>query len=659
VATSEHDLVSRTEEEANWLRHGQILERQHDLEGALVAYLRGVAWDEAARLLSHLGRFADAGHAMLLHLPRQPTPADRLTARQRRAAMNAALCFARAGSRREAVGLLINLGEYSKAASLLARAGLRNEAVRAMRGEAVDGNPWPKGVLFRLRGPETLATRWGDVPTGDMPQPRTDTDDYALPEGGLDATPSPSDIGRALLAAQTHGLEPVLNALREGWDSDKVPTDVTQELGEFIGRGRQAGAPAEVKVHWYAVGRLLERAGEPGLAAQAYRAVPGVLDASFRLERTHMGQVEANDGSWLPPQVFGQGLLRRAASLPDLDALFESALQNRDAYSTGSQPIIEDRVDTKTNTATFSEITPSTPSPASVPAGPAPAPGIGMGARVDGRYRLKEEIGSGGMAKVFRASDDELGEDVALKLFLQLSREGSGLDRFRREMKLSRKLLHPNIVRVLEFGVWNGARYLTMELLDGVDLERFIANQPNRQAPLDHVLQLMMQACDGLAAAHAVGVIHRDIKPGNLFVVENGRRLKVMDFGIAKVIGSSSLSITGVRVGTPRYMSPEQIEGSGAVVGPAADLYALGGVMYELLTGSPPFTYEELMPLLLNQMTETPDLPRLRNGAIPKSVEDVVMKLLEKEPEDRYTDARELRAELLRLWVALQRSPGG
>ena len=653
MTASDHEIGSRTEEEANWLRHGQILERHHDLEGALVSYLRGIAWDEAARLLSHLGRFADAGHATLLHLPAQPVRVELMTARQRRAAMNAALCFARGGARREAVGLLLNLGEHSKAASLLVRAGLRADAVRAMRGKTVDGNPWPTGVLFRLRGPESLASRWEDMPTGDMPLPQQDTAEHVQPD--------PSTVGRALLAAQAHGLEALHEALVLGWQTDEIPVEIAEELEAFIGRGRETGAPAEVQTVWYAIGRLFEHAAQPALAAQAYRAVPGVLDASFRLERTHMGQIEANDGQWLPPLVFGQGLLHHAAELPDLDELFSAALSDHppalNATPAAVSPALPEEV--RSDTPTFDDIgaaiTPMGPPPATPEAA---AVGVGLGARIDGRYRVKEEIGAGGMARVFRASDDELGEDVALKLFMQLAREGSGLDRFRREMKLSRKLMHPNVVRVLEFGVFNGARYLTMELLDGMDLERFLDKQPNRQLALGATLQLMMQACDGLAAAHAVGVIHRDIKPGNLFIVDNGKRLKVMDFGIAKVIGSSSLSITGVRVGTPRYMSPEQIEGAGAQVGPASDLYALGGVMYELLTGGPPFQDAELMPLLLNQMTEMPDLPRLHNPSIPKPVEDVVMKLLEKEPANRFTDARDLRAELLRLWVALQRAPG-
>jgi serine/threonine-protein kinase len=195
-----------------------------------------------------------------------------------------------------------------------------------------------------------------------------------------------------------------------------------------------------------------------------------------------------------------------------------------------------------------------------------------------------------------------------------------------------------------------------MELVDGVDLEDFMKSQPGQRIPVAEGLQLMMQACDGLAAAHAVGIIHRDIKPSNLFVVESGTRLKLMDFGIAKVIGSSSLSVTGMRVGTPRYMSPEQIEGGGANIGPAADLYALGGVMYEMFAGSPPFMDTELMPLLLNQMAEIPERPRSRNPDIPPSVEEVIMSMLAKDPHDRPQGARELRSELLRLWVELQRT---
>jgi serine/threonine protein kinase len=280
---------------------------------------------------------------------------------------------------------------------------------------------------------------------------------------------------------------------------------------------------------------------------------------------------------------------------------------------------------------------------------------IGEGSVIADRYRIDAFIGQGGMGTVYRATDMELEEVVAIKVFQQVVQNTKGLERFRREMKLSRKLIHPNVVRIYEFGTWRGARYITMELLSGLDLEEYLKSEGGT-LPTAQALSLMMQCCDGLIAAHKQGVVHRDIKPQNLFVVENGKRIKIMDFGIAKVSNGTSISITGVRVGTPRYMSPEQIQGGGQV-GPPADLYALGGVMYELFTGSPVFDEEELVPLLLNHMTEEPVPPSERNPGLSAEIEHIILRLLQKDPENRYRDAAELKRELLSAYVQAERLP--
>jgi serine/threonine protein kinase len=220
-------------------------------------------------------------------------------------------------------------------------------------------------------------------------------------------------------------------------------------------------------------------------------------------------------------------------------------------------------------------------------------------------------------------------------------------------MKIHRRLVHPNIVRTFDFGTWHGARYITMELLEGEDLSTWCRNRGS-VVEVGVALQLMMQACDGLGHAHEQGIVHRDVKPANLFVMTGGRRLRVMDFGVAKAVDSSSISITGVRVGTPRYMSPEQIQGN-QEIGPAADLYALGAVMYEVFTGNPVFEDEDLMPLLLNHLSEEPIPPRDIDPSIPREVEEVILRLLAKNPKERDADAAGLKSALLRAYVASQR----
>ena len=647
VAAKDENSQLTQAERRHLIQLGRQMETRHRVEEALEAYLDARAWNEGARILSHLGMFVEAAHVMLFELPNAPVNVRVLTANQRRAALNAALCFARGGARREAVGLLMNLGEHSKAASLLASSGLRKEAIAAMRGESIQGNPWPEGVVFRLWTLDDI-----------LLQSRSSSDDLPLPEPPVEvpetrvealAPPPPAHPTPGSLPTDASDLERASAVLRQVWGALPVPQSALTALRAFVQKGRQPGAPAEVLATWYAIGRLLEFAGLPGRASDAYKVVPGILDAAFRLERTASGRIETSEGHWMSPRIMERGLMLRPAELPDLERLLATAGRHPAPPQTDDE---HSDVTAVTAEAPRVELPPPPKGLAHTPAPDEAFQQAGPGSLVDGRYQLEELIGTGGMARVFRALDTELGEQVALKLFVQLT-GGSGLDRFRREMKLSRKLICPHIVRVFEYGIWKGTRYLTMELLEGFDMERLIQAQTDGRLDVSETLQLMMQACEGLAVAHDAGVVHRDIKPGNLFVAA-GRRLKVMDFGIAKVLGASSLSMTGVRIGTPRYMSPEQIE-SGHTVGPAADLYALGGVMYEAVTGTPPFQDDDLMPLLLNQMAEMPEPPRYRHPGIPPEVEDIIMKLLRKDPAERHDSARELRAELLRCWIDQER----
>jgi len=651
VATNSSQGELSRAERRRLIQLGREYESLHRVEEALEAYLDARAWSEGARILSHLGMFVEAAHVMLFELPSTPVNVRVLTASQRRAALNAALCFARGGARREAVGMLMNLGEHSKAASLLASSGLRKEAITAMRGEPIQGNPWPEGVVFRLWTLDDILMK-SRGSSDDLPVPEPPVE---VPEDrvGPPAPAPPEPQAPVVLGPGASPLERVSAVMRRVWGALPVPQSALDELRTFVAAGREPGAPREVMATWYAVGRLLEFAGLPGRASDAYKVVPGVLDASFRLERTASGRIETSEGHWMSPRIMERGLMLRPAELPDLARLLATAARDPTPPDAG-EPADDEVSDVHAITAEAPRVE-LPPPPRGVDYTPAPAEAFqqaGPGSLVDGRYQLEELIGTGGMARVYRALDTELGEQVALKLFVMLT-GGSGLDRFRREMKLSRKLICPHIVRVFEYGIWKGTRYLTMELLQGCDLERLI--QANAEGRLDiaETLQLLMQACEGLAVAHDAGVIHRDIKPQNLFV-SAGRRLKVMDFGIAKVLGASSLSLTDVRIGTPRYMAPEQIE-SGHTVGPSADLYALGGVMYEAITGTPPFQDDDLMPLLLNQMAEMPEPPRYRNPAVPPDVEDIVMKLLRKDPAERYASARELRGELLRCWIDQER----
>lgn len=687
-----------------WVRRGRALESANRIGDAIEAYLRGGANDEAARMLSHMGYFVEAGHALMLGLPELPVEVAALNALQRHAALNAALCFARGGAAREAVGLLISLGERRRAASLLELAGRRGDAVRVMRGENPRGSPWPEGKVFRLRNldelfsssPQAAPTDEWEVPAG-TPDGASDTN-LGAEMGGRRESPASLGQPRTVTSPSARrpaapssipgippprrqpdgGLGRAVEVLSMVWASNPAPTAALRFLGTWVERGREEGAVRAIRAARYAIGRLLERHGMAPEASAAYASAPGILDVDDRIANTVEGRVEAADGRWLRPKELAQSSTS-VAPLPTLEKLLTppSRPRHRPVVSLGSREV-DLLDDTQEGPPASPRSAPSPPPVLGRESGvPSPATrgrwmatteaapgdrgslqlGLKRGDLIGDRYIIEELLGSGGMACVFKVHDTELEESVALKLFTQLTKGGTGLERFRQEMKLSRLLKHDNIIQTLEFGVWNGARYLTMELLHGRDLEQLLNEFEGRRLPISDALQLAIQACDGLIAAHDIGVIHRDIKPQNLYVVEEGRRLKLMDFGIAKLLGGSSLSMTGVRIGTPRYMSPEQIQG-GAPVGPSADHYALGGVLYETLVGAPPFLDEELMPLLLNQMTAIPTPPSDQRAEVPANVDEIVRRLLEKDPADRFASSRDVRLALLQAWIAIQEGSG-
>jgi serine/threonine-protein kinase len=278
---------------------------------------------------------------------------------------------------------------------------------------------------------------------------------------------------------------------------------------------------------------------------------------------------------------------------------------------------------------------------ASVPPGSRTPPGrVGAGGAtfavgdvIAERYRIEAQIGRGGMASVYQAQDLELSENVALKVFRPMPQDDEGIARFRQELKVSRRLIHPNITRLYDIGVHEGSRYISMELLIGHSLERLVGTRwPARRG-----IDVLLQVCFGLSAAHGQGVIHRDIKPGNLFLTREGIA-KIMDFGIARERAVPGVTQAGMIVGTPEYLSPEQI--SGADSGDTSDLYALGVVAYEMFTGRKPFVHDDLVPLLQMHLVTPPVPPREYAPQLPANLEALILTLLRKDPRDRYPSAR-------------------
>lgn len=262
-----------------------------------------------------------------------------------------------------------------------------------------------------------------------------------------------------------------------------------------------------------------------------------------------------------------------------------------------------------------------------------------------GRYRVERLLGGGGMATVWRGRDLRLDRPVAIK---ELSGEGlrqpMALERFDREARAVGRLSHPNVVSVYDVGTHDGQPYLVMELVEGPTVATLLADGP---LPVADVLAMGSQVCDGLAAAHAAGIIHRDIKPANL-IVTPGSVVKICDFGVARLLDpSANTNLTGPATawGSPNYMAPEQI--NGGPIDRRTDLYALGCTMYAMLTGAPPFTTGGTFGVLHEHMTKPPESLRLRRTEVPPQVEALVHDLLAKTPDERPSDARVVRARIV------------
>ena len=254
------------------------------------------------------------------------------------------------------------------------------------------------------------------------------------------------------------------------------------------------------------------------------------------------------------------------------------------------------------------------------------------------RYRIEERIAMGGMGSVYLATDERLDRRVALKVLKdELADDERFVERFRREARAAGALSHPNIAGVFDFGQHDQRYYMVMELAEGRDLARLLREEgPLSPERSSHIASQIAQA---LEHAHAAGVVHRDIKPPNVIIGE-ADRVKVTDFGIARAIGESTLTATGSVLGTAHYISPEQA--GGGEVGPVADIYALGIVLYEMLTGSLPFTGDSALAVAMRHVSDDVPPPSGLNPDVPAALDAVVAKATTKDPRDRFASARQM-----------------
>jgi len=271
-----------------------------------------------------------------------------------------------------------------------------------------------------------------------------------------------------------------------------------------------------------------------------------------------------------------------------------------------------------------------------------PSEGLTRGSTFAGRYEVIEELGKGGMGKVYRVEDKKIKQEVALKLINpDVASDEKTIERFSNELKTARMISHRNVCRMFDLGEEKGTHYITMEYVPGEDLKSFIKRA--RQLTAGTAINITKQVCEGLVEAHRLGVVHRDLKPQNIMIDKEGNS-RIMDFGIARSITWKGITGAGVMIGTPEYMSPEQVDGKDT--DQRSDIYSLGVILYEMVTGRVPFEGNTPFTVGVKQKSEMPRNPQELNSQIPDDLSQLILRCLEKDKVKRPQSAGELQSEL-------------
>ena len=668
-----------------WLDLGRVLEGVRRYEESAAAYARGGEFARAAAVAERWAvRLQERGKAV---------------ADQKKAIRWAVHYHGKGGNPGKAAELLELIDEPTRAAEWLAKAGFFEQAAEryvalGMPGQAIDvlvrgkapgaaakiaraeGDHLLAGKLYRADGDHARAVdafeaagAWGDVA-----MEAEVLEQWARAGEAFERADKPLAAGRCYLAAEQ--ADAAINALAEIKYDDPVyieavplAVDALERKGTMSFRGErflqdfllrpvdEASAALIYRLgRVYEQGEFWETAEELYEKLLAYR--PGYEDVAERLPRMVAYQ---KDSAAVFKQVMKEDFeyeetTRRMADrrrrVESQEGDLEGFPQLPDASEVRpAAPPVAASPEPAGNPARLAEGDADTWTGAQAADEGRGEEGAALvrlepGMRLGDRYELSHRIGAGGRGVVFAAHDRELDETVALKALHPMDTSEESLIRFRQELKLARKLTHPNIIRVHDIGQVDGLRFITMEYLDGHDLEQAITASPGT-FPIDTGVDYARQICDGLTAAHELGIIHRDIKPPNVMVVEPAT-IKILDFGIAKAMDTEGISATGMACGTPLYMSPEQIRG-GRALDPRPDLYSLGCVLFALFTGQVPFRGDEVFELLMAHINEPPPRPRDLRPDLPRDLEGVILRLLAKSPGDRFATAAELRAALERV----------
>ena len=264
------------------------------------------------------------------------------------------------------------------------------------------------------------------------------------------------------------------------------------------------------------------------------------------------------------------------------------------------------------------------------------------GSTFAGRYQIIEEMGKGGMGRVYKVLDKETKERIALKLIKPaIASDKKTIERFRNELTTARKISHRNVCRMYDLNKEKDNYYITMEYVPGGDLKKFIRRA--KRLDTGTAISIAKEICEGLEEAHSLGIVHRDLKPNNIMIDDNGNA-RIMDFGIARTVKGKGITGSGVMIGTPEYMSPEQVEAKD--IDQRSDIYSLGIILYEMLTGRLPFEADTPFAIGIKHKSEAPKNPKEFNPQIPDDLSGVILKCLEKEKENRYQSPGDIRSEL-------------